>query len=364
LALMLGLFLAWQLQPLRRLERRAADMLHGTDVGEWPLATGEIGRLSQTLRHVWAERAQVERFNAQVLQKLTSVMSASPVGLAFVRHDGFELFSEEGCRTLGYAESELVGRPAALIFPAAEDYAALREQSQVAFAAGQSYEGEWRLLDAQGAIFWARIRARPVVSGDADAGAIWSLYNIDEQISSRQLLERAALHDGLTGCLNRVGLAVRLAEAFFDPTPALTASVILLDLDHFKAVNDLGGHAAGDAMLQAVAKILTAQVRANDPVARLGGDEFAVLLPNCAGAQALIVAEKIRQGIDALELEWEGRQFRVGCSLGVAERDSTHATVEQWLAAADAACYEAKGCGRNAVRGALTRSDSAGGPPV
>jgi diguanylate cyclase (GGDEF)-like protein/PAS domain S-box-containing protein len=346
----LGFFLAWQLQPLRKLELRAAELLHGDDVGEWPKATGEIGKLTQTLRHVWAERAQVERFNGQVLQKLSSVMSASPVGLAFVRHGHFELFSAEGCRMLGREESELVGQEASLIFPARDDHITLHEQARSAFDQGQAYEGEWRLLDAAGATFWARIRARPVVAGDPAAGSIWSLNNIEEQVASRLQLERAALNDPLTGVLNRKGFALKLSEIFFAPAHAPSASVVMLDLDHFKPVNDLGGHAAGDAMLQAIARVIASNVRGTDVVARLGGDEFAILLPGCDQVQAMAVAEKVRQSVCELVLPWEDRTFQVGASIGVACRPRLYAGVEQWLAAADAACYEAKRGGRNLVR--------------
>jgi diguanylate cyclase (GGDEF)-like protein len=238
----------------------------------------------------------------------------------------------------------------------------LSEQAHTAFESGRSYEGEWRLLDAKGAIFWARIRARPVVSGDPESGSIWSLYNIDDQVSSRRQLEHAALHDPLTGAFNRKGFAIQLTEVFYGTAAARPASVVMLDLDHFKPINDLGGHAAGDAMLQAVARVITSQVRASDTFARLGGDEFAVLLPNCDLAQALVVAEKIRHGVASLVLNWDGRDFSVGTSLGVASLHSSFTGVEQWLAAADAACYEAKRGGRNGVRMAAAPDAQMAGP--
>jgi diguanylate cyclase (GGDEF)-like protein len=189
-----------------------------------------------------------------------------------------------------------------------------------------------------------------VVCGEPESGSIWSLYNIDDQVSSRRQLEHAALHDPLTGAFNRKGFAIQLTEVFYGAAASQPASVVMLDLDHFKPVNDLGGHAAGDAMLQEVARVVTSHVRATDSFARLGGDEFAVLLPNCDMPQAMVVAEKIRQGVASLVLAWEGREFSVGTSLGVSSLHSTFTGVEQWLAAADAACYEAKRSGRNVVR--------------
>lgn len=130
----------------------------------------------------------------------------------------------------------------------------------------------------------------------------------------------------------------------------------MLDLDHFKKVNDKGGHAAGDAMLKAVAEAVAAKVRGTDSVARLGGDEFALLLPRCDQARAREIATKVLQGIREIALVHEGKTFRVGASLGVAELRPAHADVATWLAAADAACYEAKASGRNGVCDAVARS--------
>jgi diguanylate cyclase (GGDEF)-like protein/PAS domain S-box-containing protein len=352
LAALLALYLAWQLQPLHALERRAEGLLKGDESDVWPEASGEIGSLARTLRHVWAERTQADRFNVHIMQKLSSVMGASPVGLAFLRHGHFELFSAECCRLLGYQEQDLVGQPAATIFEDEQDFKRLQEAARASFDTGANYEGEWRLRTASGSSFWARIRSRPVVAGERDAGSIWSLYNIDEQIESRQRLEHAALHDPLTGLFNRKGMAGRLAEAFAHRDDGTPASLVLLDLDHFKPVNDRGGHAAGDAMLKLVAQTLARCVRASDSVARVGGDEFAILLPGCPAAQAQAVLEKVQAGIHAIQLPWEQHTFGIGASLGLAELGPAHVDIDTWLADADRACYEAKRAGRGAIRAA------------
>jgi diguanylate cyclase len=111
LALLLVAVVAWQLRPLTQLEHRAGRLLQGNDSDRWPESAGEIGRLATTLRHVWAERTQADRFTADIMQKLMSVLGASPVGLAFVRHQKFELISAECCRMLRREEAELCGRP-------------------------------------------------------------------------------------------------------------------------------------------------------------------------------------------------------------------------------------------------------------
>jgi diguanylate cyclase (GGDEF)-like protein len=130
----------------------------------------------------------------------------------------------------------------------------------------------------------------------------------------------------------------------------------MLDLDHFKPVNDQGGHAAGDAMLKAIAAVVVRQVRGSDVVARLGGDEFAILLPMCDPVQAMAVVDKVHSGIGAVVLDWGDKRFNVGASLGVAGLSMAQGSVDDWLAAADAACYEAKRAGRNVVRIGLGES--------
>lgn len=349
-ALVLVSILAWQLRPLTALERRADQLLRGDDSAAWPEAAGEIGRLAKTLRHVWAERAQADRFTSEILQKLMSVMGAAPVGLAFVRHQRFELVSSECCRLLKFDESELGGQSASQIFASPLDFERLRRAADEAFAAGLSYDGEWRMRASDETTFWARVHARPVQPGDADAGAIWSLYDIEKQVVARQSLEYAAHHDPLSGLLNRTAFLMRAKDVVNARATAQPASLVMIDLDRFKPINDTWGHAAGDAMLRAIASTLEQSVRNTDIVARLGGDEFAVLLPRCSRDQATVVSDKIRISIQSLTVPWNGSVLQVGASLGVSCLHDRHGGVEAWIADADAACYAAKHAGRNAVR--------------
>jgi diguanylate cyclase len=354
LSLLILAIVSWLLRPLSQLEHRAEHLFDGThDVHEgWPRAGGEIGRLSRVLRHVGAERAQLESFNSQVLKKLSSVMHAAPTGIAFTRSDRFELISTEFCRLLGRTEGELIGQPAQIIHASNEDYISLGAKVREAFAVGAAYVGEWQMLRADGSPFWAQLRGRPVDDGDIDAGTIWSLVDITEQLAAREQLEWSATHDALTGLANRKLLALRLERVMNGRPRSLPAEVVMLDLDHFKPINDRAGHAAGDAMLRAVAAAITSRVRASDLVVRLGGDEFALLLERCPRETALRVAENVRQAISDIALTWEGQVLHVGASLGVASLAAETVSVEAWLAEADAACYAAKAAGRGAVQGA------------
>ncbi|WP_432562033.1 GGDEF domain-containing protein [Kineococcus sp. SYSU DK003] len=148
-------------------------------------------------------------------------------------------------------------------------------------------------------------------------------------------LRRAATSDGLTGVANRRTLDEALAQQ--DHT---VWSLALIDLDHFKAVNDTHGHQAGDDVLRAAAAALSTTAREGDLVARYGGEEFAVLLPGTDQAAALLVAERLRAAVAA------ATRPRVTCSIGIATARGPRPAVDV-LAAADRALYSAKAAGRD-----------------
>ena len=159
-------------------------------------------------------------------------------------------------------------------------------------------------------------------------------------------LNYRATHDSLTGLVNRAEFSQRLQRALQrNGEHALLA----LDLDHFKAVNDNHGHAAGDAVLRQVAHLMRNTVRARDTVARLGGDEFAVLLENSTLNEARQVADKLCTAMWREHFDHGGQDLHVGVSVGlvVARPGTTEAAL---MSAADAACLAAKAAGRNQVR--------------
>ncbi len=126
-------------------------------------------------------------------------------------------------------------------------------------------------------------------------------------------------------------------------------SLIFIDLDLFKEVNDSGGHAAGDLILRNVGEIIRRNTRDADTAARVGGDEFAIILEGCPQQRALEIAEQIRSQIENLRVEYEGRYYSVQASIGVSYGLVGEHTATSMLKAADAACYAAKEEGRNRV---------------
>jgi two-component system, cell cycle response regulator len=175
------------------------------------------------------------------------------------------------------------------------------------------------------------------------------LQDAVEQEATRRLYE-SAVRDALTQTHNRRYLDERLQAEFAFARRHLTPlSVLLIDLDHFKRINDTLGHLAGDAVLRVVATALQRMLRTEDVVARYGGEEFCVLARGTDARNAMIVGERIRRMVEGLQIPWEGKPVRVTLSVGVATMDETHpfGSVQALVGAADAALYRAKQAGRN-----------------
>jgi diguanylate cyclase (GGDEF)-like protein len=177
----------------------------------------------------------------------------------------------------------------------------------------------------------------------------WHMKNrerIQALHKAQSQLARIALSDGLTGLFNR---------AYFDATISqemarcarrgLPLTLLMVDLDYFKKINDTYGHLAGDRALEAVAQVLTSMSRTSDTVCRFGGEEFAIILPETTNFNAVIVAERIRKKIAQLDLG-----FPLTASIGVGSAKVSKCLLpEHIIAEADGALYEAKRKGRNRV---------------
>lgn len=162
--------------------------------------------------------------------------------------------------------------------------------------------------------------------------------------------EQAARTDALTGVASRRAFA-EAAEAEMQRALRYRSelSLLMMDLDHFKAVNDTHGHVTGDAVLVSFAQTVLEQVRKVDLVARLGGEEFVVLLPNISADQSMALAERIRQAVAHSRLQVDGKPLSFSVSIGVAQYDPRELTLNGWLSRADNALYRAKAQGRNCV---------------
>ena len=176
-------------------------------------------------------------------------------------------------------------------------------------------------------------------------------YHDDLDESFHENLVSSALRDPLTKLFNRRYLLDRLdSELKFARRHNTPLSLLMLDLDHFKRINDTQGHLAGDAVLTNLATVLTKAVRNEDVVARFGGEELAIILRAIPAEPAFSLAERLRKHVEQTVTRYDGRELRATVSIGVAGYPSTQAeTIEELMEAADRALYRAKHDGRNRV---------------
>jgi diguanylate cyclase (GGDEF)-like protein len=164
------------------------------------------------------------------------------------------------------------------------------------------------------------------------------------------MLEKRAQIDGLTGLWNRTYFNDRLkAELDCAKRNKSAMSLVICDLDHFKKINDTFGHPAGDAVLQAFAKVVVGELRSYDVACRYGGEEFAIILPDAGLPQSMGICERVRKAIESSR--WPNYpEIRVTASFGVSDSGlDGGASADAWVAAADKCLYEAKQTGRNRV---------------
>ena len=249
-----------------------------------------------------------------------------------------ELFPILNKRNLGTAVVPmLAGTPAF-----AEAVSRAEEKAEVTMrdAEAQSYEIRT----------WPLFSASPN-SGSRQIGRAVIFADVSAQVRLREELRGRAETDPLTGVANRRRFHQALEiECLRSARNRYPLSVLMIDLDFFKDVNDRYGHPAGDAALRIVAQLLLLSLRKTDLLARYGGEEFAVLLPETPGEGARVIAERIRQMVCQKPIVAEGCPMQVSVSIGVASHvDNSEATPEILLKRADLALYRAKALGRNRV---------------
>jgi diguanylate cyclase (GGDEF)-like protein len=176
----------------------------------------------------------------------------------------------------------------------------------------------------------------------------------EELLVAREALRVQATHDSLTGLLNRAAilevLRTELARASREHQPV---SVLMVDLDHFKKINDQLGHLAGDIVLRETTRRMASAIRRYDSIGRYGGEEFLVILPGCASEGALAQAERLRLAVGAEPIDLGCRLVSVTCSIGYAYcADAASGTSDSLVREADGALYGAKEGGRNRIAAA------------
>jgi diguanylate cyclase (GGDEF)-like protein/PAS domain S-box-containing protein len=244
----------------------------------------------------------------------------------------------------GYEPEELIGRSANLLIAPA-DVAAVRQEHLATIAdAGLTRSFDYRAIMRDGSERWFETHSRAIVD---DEGRVDGVLSVIRDVSVRKATEAkltaAALTDRLTGIPNRRAFC---AAAGMHLLPNLSiASIAIIDIDHFKQVNDSFGHDAGDEVLRCFSAIAQSMMRRGDMVARLGGEEFGLLLIDASSSDAIAICERLRQEVaDAVTITAAG-PIRITISGGVAELGA--AGLDAALKIADEALYRAKSAGRD-----------------
>ena len=251
---------------------------------------------------------------------------------------------------IGCAPSLLIGQPAAdLIHP--------KDRALVAAACRRALEKprdihrvEFRLLRAVDDLDWYEMVARAVMDEQDDAtGIVCTIRDMSRHKARQHALQQVASHDSLTGAASRRAFLERLEMEIGRLGGRDQSCLLLLDLDHFKAVNDSHGHAAGDRVLAAFVERLKPGLRSKDCIGRLGGEEFAILLADMDIHRASAVCERLRRMVadEPVHLS-TGQSVTVTFSAGLVELDGV-ANAAAMLEAADKALYRAKNSGRNCL---------------
>lgn len=334
LALMLGLFAAIMLSTAVLVEDRA----------RYAAALLAANRSLEDL--VAARTAALARSEEQ----FRSMVEIAPLPLLLVRaaDRAVVYLNPRAAELLALSPVTAIGRPLPDLFAEATDREALDYMIR---RNGAIRDFEVELRPADGRTLWALLSISTVSYG-AEAVLLIGINDITGRRKLEDDLRLRATIDGLTGIANRThfmdtgDLEVHRARRYSRPL-----SLVLIDLDHFKQVNDSHGHGAGDRVIREAVRACLGALRSIDRMGRLGGEEFAALLPETGAEGAIVVAERLRSAIEAVRIDLDGgATIAPTASLGVAtlsEADPTR--IDGLIARADRALYRAKRSGRNRV---------------
>ncbi|MBK6728701.1 MAG: EAL domain-containing protein [Xanthomonadales bacterium] len=223
----------------------------------------------------------------------------------------------------------------------------LRTAMDAARLSSEAFDLELRIVTASGQRRWLRVIGQPQLQRGAAESVIGTAQDVSARKRQEEQLRRQALTDSLTGLSNRDALMRALALALDEAQPGSGPALLYVDLDRFKVINDLLGHAAGDGLLVAAAQRLRRALGPNTLLARFGGDEFMIMIAPCSDeVQARDTAVRITTAF-AEPFPHSGEEFSITASVGVAHYPQDGATIQQLINHADAAMFDAKRRGRN-----------------
>ncbi|CAA7620821.1 diguanylate cyclase [Magnetospirillum sp. SS-4] len=330
-------------------------MIEARDISSHLRAVAALRRMNDTLESQVAVRTrELARERSLALEAkgfVESLLEAVPNPLWWKGLDGrFRGYNRAFREIHGLGPTEWIGRTTAETLPPAFVGSAVAADARVLGGEGAvQYEARLDFIDGRihdVVVSKTAWRSRP----DRPEGVIGVMLDITERKRMEAELRRMATTDALTGISNRrhfMSLAAAEVERARRHSRPLAA--LMLDIDHFKRINDTFGHPVGDEAIKAMAAACTQALRGIDHLGRLGGEEFAVILPDTDQAAAMAVAERIRAAVAAIVVATGRGDAVFTTSIGVAALNDADASAEPLLSRADAALYAAKTGGRNKV---------------
>ncbi len=280
--------------------------------------------------------------------RLQTILEQSPIGVSVSRReDGVVIFANTRFAELtGFPRERVIGSRA-------RDYYVDDNQRERVIerlrTSGSVVNMEVQFRRADGSSFWTLFTVNQAVIQGVEVNLAW-IYDYTERRNMEEALRDMASKDPLTGIYNRRSFMelgrqqLARSQRFREPM-----SVVVLDVDHFKKINDSYGHATGDDALRMVAGACASILREYDILGRLGGEEFVVVLPGATPDESRVVAERLRRHIARMPVPGPEGRFHMTASMGIAGVESAGDTLEKAIHRADLALYRAKREGRNRV---------------
>jgi diguanylate cyclase (GGDEF)-like protein/PAS domain S-box-containing protein len=311
-------------------------------------------RDSHVVQKEYLTRAQDEH------ARLSALLGVMETGILFVSSDSKVVYTNPaftriwmiapGTRLIGRSAKEVLATSACALARPEEHGKRILQLPRDGDIAGSL-----EIPMADGRLITQQVHAVEDVYG-RPVGHLWLFEDVTRERQTADQLIYLAERDALTGLYNRHRFNDELARMIADAQRHDSrVALLFFDLDDFKYINDTFGHRAGDAMLIRVAGEVAGQVRRNEMFARLGGDEFAILVPEISEEMLRVLAERITRSIAMVRFQFEGQSLRLTSSLGIAVYPEHADNVEDLIARADTAMYQAKEAGKNAWR--IYRSD-------
>ncbi|MEE3168689.1 MAG: diguanylate cyclase [Pseudomonadota bacterium] len=331
-----------------RLETINPDQVVWGDVMTAAIQTPEKALGTITVVRDISRELEVEEALRDEQQRAESILGVLQEGVLMVDVTGVIRYANDAaCRFLG-TEGECVLRNFFELVTIQNEEGPLQRDR---FLAGEDLDSLYiTLANNQGQSFAIDLTMLHIRRGREDERLVFVLRDDSDRRRQEERLSWEATHDSLTHLLNRRAFNASLIKCLGETSRQEAPSVLMLiDLDHFKPVNDEGGHLVGDDLLKRLAELFRESVRQSDTVARLGGDEFGIILPACGMARAEALAERIRSGVESLRIEHDGRSFGVTASIGLTALTPQDSSPREVMSRADEGSYIAKSHGRNAV---------------